>query len=83
MRMLGLKPSIPRERRNNSKLPSALAKLTQQSGFEMVKRLLGVVASLDSVMNLLRQIGKFVCIFELLGPDAHCGELRLNEVEPD
>jgi hypothetical protein len=69
------------------RLPFALAKLTQQNHFEMVKRLLGVVESINYVKNisqdLLRQIGKCVCILSfwyLMAVAANCTSMRWKQV---
>jgi hypothetical protein len=71
----------------NIRLPFALAKLTQQDDFEMFKRLLRVVVSIncgeDILQDQLGQLGKRVCIFEFLGPYACHGELHLDEAETD
>jgi hypothetical protein len=52
------------------KLPFAFAEMSQQNRFDIVKRLIGVVASIDCVKNVLKdvfgQVGRGVSILKLL-----------------
>jgi hypothetical protein len=68
----------------NIRLPFALAKLTQQDHFDVLKAV-EVVVSINCVEDILQdqlgQLGKRVCIFEFLGPHACHGKLHLDEAD--
>jgi hypothetical protein len=61
----------------------ALAKLPQQNSFEIIKRVIGVVAGINCVQNFLKnlfgQVGKGFGVFQFLSLDPSCGVLRLDE----
>jgi hypothetical protein len=69
------------------RLPLALAKLSKQSIFHKVERLIWVVADVKSVQNipkdLLGQAGKGIGIFKFLRFDFYYCKLGLAEVEPN
>jgi hypothetical protein len=68
-------------------LPLALAQLPQQKSVEIIRRVIGVIAAIDCVQNVLEdsfgQVGKGVGIFKFLNSDPSRSGFRLNEAKPD
>jgi hypothetical protein len=69
------------------RLPFTLSELQEQQLFQMIKRLIRIVADINCVQNvpkdLLGQAGQCIGVFEFWGFDTRGCELGLGEAEPN